>query len=106
MLVWFTPISGKYKVIQGMISPVGDGYKKKGLIEAHHRVQMAQLATESSDWIRVTDWESQQPEWVETAKVVRYGFFLSRCELVFHTYRLLVIVFEQNLLALGIVIIQ
>ncbi|XP_041952988.1 nicotinamide/nicotinic acid mononucleotide adenylyltransferase 1-like [Alosa sapidissima] len=64
--------TGKYKVVQGLISPVGDAYKKKGLIEAHHRVQMARLATESSGWIRVNDWESQQSEWVETAKVVRH----------------------------------
>ncbi|XP_063064946.1 nicotinamide/nicotinic acid mononucleotide adenylyltransferase 1 isoform X2 [Engraulis encrasicolus] len=64
--------TGRYKVVQGIISPVGDAYKKKGLIEAHHRIQMARLATESSDWIRVNDWESQQSEWVETAKVVRH----------------------------------
>lgn len=64
--------TGKYKVVQGIISPVGDAYKKKGLIEAHHRVQMARLATENSGWICVNDWESQQPEWLETAKVLRH----------------------------------
>ena len=56
---------------KGIISPVGDGYKKKGLIEASHRVEMAKLALETSDWITVDSWESLQPEWVETAKVVR-----------------------------------
>ncbi len=63
---------GRYRVVKGIISPVGDSYKKKGLIEACHRIEMARLATLNSDWITVDDWESQQPEWVETAKVVRW----------------------------------
>uniref|UniRef100_A0A803T0F1 Nicotinamide nucleotide adenylyltransferase 1 n=1 Tax=Anolis carolinensis TaxID=28377 RepID=A0A803T0F1_ANOCA len=61
--------TGKYKVVKGIISPVGDGYKKKGLIGAKHRVAMAKLATESSDWVEVDDWESNQKEWQETVKV-------------------------------------
>ncbi|XP_053339049.1 nicotinamide/nicotinic acid mononucleotide adenylyltransferase 1 [Clarias gariepinus] len=64
--------TGRYRVVKGLISPVGDAYKKKGLIEACHRVEMARLATETSSWISVDDWESQQPEWVETAKVMRH----------------------------------
>lgn len=64
-------VPGKYQVVRGIISPVGDGYKKKGLIEARHRVEMVRLATEDSDWISVDSWESLQPEWVETAKVAR-----------------------------------
>ena len=63
--------SEKYRVVRGIISPVGDGYRKKGLIEARHRVEMARLATKTSDWIEVDTWESLQPDWVETAKVVR-----------------------------------
>ncbi len=63
---------GRYRVVKGIISPVGDSYKKKGLIEACHRLEMARLATLNSDWITVDDWESQQLEWVETAKVVRW----------------------------------
>ncbi|XP_062872086.1 nicotinamide/nicotinic acid mononucleotide adenylyltransferase 1 [Trichomycterus rosablanca] len=62
----------RYRVVKGIISPVGDAYKKKGLIEACHRLEMARLATENSNWINVDDWESQQAEWVETAKVVRH----------------------------------
>lgn len=58
-------------MVKGIISPVGDAYKKKGLIEACHRVEMAGLATESSGWITVDPWESLQPEWQETAKVIR-----------------------------------
>ncbi|XP_063273136.1 nicotinamide/nicotinic acid mononucleotide adenylyltransferase 1 isoform X2 [Prinia subflava] len=64
--------TGKYKVIKGIISPVGDAYKKKGLISANHRVAMAKLATENSDWVEVDDWESCQSEWLETLKVLRY----------------------------------
>ncbi|XP_005530548.1 PREDICTED: nicotinamide/nicotinic acid mononucleotide adenylyltransferase 1 [Pseudopodoces humilis] len=64
--------TGKYKVIKGIISPVGDAYKKKGLISANHRVTMAKLATENSDWVEVDDWESCQNEWLETLKVLRY----------------------------------
>ncbi|CAL8369328.1 unnamed protein product [Lota lota] len=66
--------TGKYRVVRGIISPVGDGYKKKGLIEACHRVEMARLASDTSDWIEVDTWESSQPEWVETAKVVRHHY--------------------------------
>ncbi|KAM6240881.1 nicotinamide/nicotinic acid mononucleotide adenylyltransferase 1 isoform 1-T2 [Porphyrio hochstetteri] len=64
--------TGKYKVIKGIISPVGDAYKKKGLISANHRVTMAKLATKTSDWVEVDEWESSQSEWLETLKVLRY----------------------------------
>ncbi|XP_004947508.1 nicotinamide/nicotinic acid mononucleotide adenylyltransferase 1 [Gallus gallus] len=64
--------TGKYKVIKGIISPVGDAYKKKGLISADHRVTMAKLATNNSDWVEVDDWESSQSEWLETVKVLRH----------------------------------
>ncbi|XP_029975136.1 nicotinamide/nicotinic acid mononucleotide adenylyltransferase 1 [Salarias fasciatus] len=66
--------TGQYRVVKGIISPVGDGYNKKGLIEASHRLEMARLATETSDWITVDSWESLQPEWVETCKVVRHHY--------------------------------
>uniref|UniRef100_A0A3B3VHY1 Nicotinamide-nucleotide adenylyltransferase n=1 Tax=Poecilia latipinna TaxID=48699 RepID=A0A3B3VHY1_9TELE len=66
--------TGQYSVIKGIISPVGDAYKKKGLIEASHRVEMARLATESSEWITVDSWESQQSDWVETSKVIRHHY--------------------------------
>ncbi|XP_015233595.1 PREDICTED: nicotinamide/nicotinic acid mononucleotide adenylyltransferase 1 [Cyprinodon variegatus] len=66
--------TGQYRVIKGIISPVGDAYKKKGLIESCHRVEMVRLATESSGWITVDSWESQQSEWLETVKVVRHHY--------------------------------
>ncbi|XP_019495339.1 PREDICTED: nicotinamide/nicotinic acid mononucleotide adenylyltransferase 1 [Hipposideros armiger] len=64
--------TGKYRVIKGIISPVCDAYKKKGLISAHHRIIMAELATKNSEWVEVDTWESLQKDWVETAKVLRY----------------------------------
>nr|KAF6506871.1 nicotinamide nucleotide adenylyltransferase 1 [Rousettus aegyptiacus] len=54
--------TGKYRVIKGIISPVGDAYKKKGLISAHHRVIMAELATKNSEWVEVDTWESLQQD--------------------------------------------
>ncbi|XP_029011540.1 retinoid-binding protein 7a isoform X1 [Betta splendens] len=66
--------TGHYTVVKGIISPVGDAYKKKGLIEVDHRLEMASLAADTSDWITVDPWESLQPEWVETAKVVRHHY--------------------------------
>ncbi|XP_037355135.1 nicotinamide/nicotinic acid mononucleotide adenylyltransferase 1 isoform X1 [Talpa occidentalis] len=65
-------IRGIYRVIKGIISPVSDAYKKKGLISAYHRVIMAELATKSSTWVEVDTWESLQKEWTETAKVLRH----------------------------------
>ncbi|XP_037355137.1 nicotinamide/nicotinic acid mononucleotide adenylyltransferase 1 isoform X2 [Talpa occidentalis] len=64
--------TGIYRVIKGIISPVSDAYKKKGLISAYHRVIMAELATKSSTWVEVDTWESLQKEWTETAKVLRH----------------------------------
>uniref|UniRef100_A0A8D0HP09 Nicotinamide-nucleotide adenylyltransferase n=1 Tax=Sphenodon punctatus TaxID=8508 RepID=A0A8D0HP09_SPHPU len=64
--------TGKYKVVKGIISPVGDAYEKKGLIAADHRIAMARLATKSSSWLEVDDWESCQNKWLETVKVLRY----------------------------------
>lgn len=57
----------------GIISPVNDLYGKKDLVAAKHRVAMAQLALQTSDWIRVDPWESEQSQWMETVKVLRYG---------------------------------
>ncbi|KAJ0064317.1 hypothetical protein NL108_001645, partial [Boleophthalmus pectinirostris] len=62
-----------YQVVKGIISPVGDGYKKKGLIEARHRLEMARLASENS-WITADSWECLQAEWLETTKVVRHHY--------------------------------
>ncbi|XP_011853924.1 PREDICTED: nicotinamide/nicotinic acid mononucleotide adenylyltransferase 3 isoform X1 [Mandrillus leucophaeus] len=64
--------TGMYQVIQGIISPVNDNYGKKDLAASHHRVAMARLALQTSDWIRVDPWESEQTQWMETVKVLRH----------------------------------
>ncbi|KAF0883726.1 NMNA3 adenylyltransferase, partial [Crocuta crocuta] len=66
------PFLGMYKVIGGIISPVNDNYRKKDLAAAHHRVAMVRLALQTSDWIRVDPWESEQVQWMETVKVLRH----------------------------------
>uniref|UniRef100_G1P5D3 Nicotinamide-nucleotide adenylyltransferase n=1 Tax=Myotis lucifugus TaxID=59463 RepID=G1P5D3_MYOLU len=64
--------TGTYQVIGGIISPVSDNYRKKDLAAAHHRVAMVRLALQTSDWIRVDPWESEQAQWTETVKVLRF----------------------------------
>ncbi|XP_044527200.1 nicotinamide/nicotinic acid mononucleotide adenylyltransferase 1 isoform X2 [Gracilinanus agilis] len=64
--------TGRYQVIKGIISPVGDAYKKKGLISSCHRVTMAELAAQCSRWLEVDAWESLQNEWIETVRVLSY----------------------------------
>ena len=47
--------TGLFSVIEGIISPVNDDYKKlttKKLASGHHRLSMAQLATKTSDWVK------------------------------------------------------
>ncbi|XP_078281817.1 nicotinamide/nicotinic acid mononucleotide adenylyltransferase 1 isoform X2 [Rhinoraja longicauda] len=66
--------TGKYMVLRGIISPVGDAYKKKGLIEAAHRVAMIEKALQNSEWVTLDTWESKQDEWVETVKVLRHHY--------------------------------
>ncbi|XP_007518935.1 nicotinamide/nicotinic acid mononucleotide adenylyltransferase 3 isoform X1 [Erinaceus europaeus] len=64
--------TGIYQVVRGIISPVNDKYWKKDLVAAKHRVAMVRLALQTSDWVRVDPWESEQDQWVETVKVLRY----------------------------------
>lgn len=66
-----SPHLGRYQVVGGIISPVNDNYGKKDLVAARHRVAMARLALQTSDWIRVDPWESEQAQWMETVKVLR-----------------------------------
>ncbi|XP_017681043.1 PREDICTED: myelin P2 protein isoform X2 [Lepidothrix coronata] len=66
--------TGRYQVIEGIMSPVNDNYGKKGLVSARHRIAMAKLALKTSDWIRVDPWESEQETWTETVKVLRHHY--------------------------------
>lgn len=60
-------------MVGGIISPVGDAYGKQGLVSAKHRVAMAKIALQTSDWVSVDDWESHQPDWTETVVSMRYA---------------------------------
>lgn len=66
--------TGQYQVVGGIVSPVSDGYGKQGLVLAQHRIAMAKLALQSSNWVTVDEWESQQPDWTETAVTMRYHY--------------------------------
>lgn len=59
------------KVTEGLISPASDGYGKPGLAPAKHRMRMVELATETSDWLRLEPWECSQPNWSRTLLVLR-----------------------------------
>ncbi|XP_071778201.1 nicotinamide/nicotinic acid mononucleotide adenylyltransferase 3 isoform X2 [Centroberyx gerrardi] len=61
-----------YQVVGGVVSPVSDGYGKQGLVLAKHRIAMAKLALQTSDWVTVDEWESQQPDWTETVVTMRH----------------------------------
>ncbi|KAJ3452649.1 nicotinamide/nicotinic acid mononucleotide adenylyltransferase [Anaeramoeba flamelloides] len=58
-------------VLAGFISPVNDYYGKKGLLPSAHRVEMCKIATNSSTWINVDDWESKQKDYVRTLFVLK-----------------------------------
>uniref|UniRef100_A0A8C1R5Y2 Nicotinamide/nicotinic acid mononucleotide adenylyltransferase 3 n=1 Tax=Cyprinus carpio TaxID=7962 RepID=A0A8C1R5Y2_CYPCA len=64
--------TGLYRVVGGIVSPVGDNYGKQGLVVSKHRLAMARLALQSSDWVSVDDWESQQADWTETVVTMRW----------------------------------
>ena len=61
----------RFEVIGGYYSPVSDNYQKPGLATASHRVRMCELACErTSSWLMVDAWESLQPTYQRTAKVL------------------------------------
>lgn len=63
----------KYEVIGGVISPVHDLYSKAGLVAAHHRSTMVKLSLQTSDWIRLSDWEAMdQEDWTRTRVSLQY----------------------------------
>ncbi|KAL4231680.1 Nicotinamide/nicotinic acid mononucleotide adenylyltransferase 1 [Mactra antiquata] len=64
--------AGKYDVIAGIMSPVSDAYKKKDLAPATQRCDMVKLALKTSRWVRLDTWESEQPQWSTTVKVLRH----------------------------------
>jgi nicotinamide mononucleotide adenylyltransferase len=63
---------GSHVVIGGLISPVHDGYGKKDLEAATHRLAMVRVALQNSDWIKLSDWECKQETWSRTKQVLQY----------------------------------
>ncbi|PIL32847.1 hypothetical protein GSI_04964 [Ganoderma sinense ZZ0214-1] len=50
-----------FEVVGGYLSPVSDQYKKPGLLNAQHRVNMCNLAAQqTSQWLMVDPWEAFQ----------------------------------------------
>ncbi|KAM9995816.1 hypothetical protein ACTFIY_002008 [Dictyostelium cf. discoideum] len=60
----------EYQVIGGYLSPVGDGYDKKTLIESSHRTTMVELSIEDSDWLMMDRFESDKPIFTPTRQVL------------------------------------
>uniref|UniRef100_A0A182K166 Cytidyltransferase-like domain-containing protein n=1 Tax=Anopheles christyi TaxID=43041 RepID=A0A182K166_9DIPT len=63
---------GLGQVVGGIVSPVHDSYAKNGLVSATHRCAMIKIGLKSSDWIHLSDWETQQEEWTRTRQVLQY----------------------------------
>lgn len=62
-----------FEVIAGYLSPVGDKYKKPGLLSSSRRVDMCRLACEqSSSWLMVDEWEASQSDYQRTALVLEH----------------------------------
>lgn len=57
---------------RGFLSPVNDAYKKAGLIESKHRIEMCKRAVASNDWLQVDTWESEQDSYVTTVRALRH----------------------------------
>lgn len=66
--------SKRYEVIGGIISPTHDTYAKNNvrLENGTHRCKMIELSLQSSDWIRLSQWETSQLEWTSTLNVLEY----------------------------------
>ncbi|KAI9135807.1 hypothetical protein BKA69DRAFT_1108330 [Paraphysoderma sedebokerense] len=63
--------SKSIRVLAGFLSPTNNSYNKPGLAHSTHRIEMCRLATESSRWISVDDWECRQPRWMRMREVVQ-----------------------------------
>ncbi|KAL7729812.1 hypothetical protein ACLKA6_014673 [Drosophila palustris] len=68
----FFEMHATHKVVGGIISPTHDSYGKKGLAPSLDRCAMVKLAVQSSSWIRLSDWEVHQPQWMRTQSVLQY----------------------------------
>ncbi len=58
------------EVTGGILSPVGDGYKKKGLLPGARRIRMCEEAASESTWIKCDSWEARQEQHILTRVVL------------------------------------
>ncbi|KAH8315202.1 hypothetical protein KR074_005526, partial [Drosophila pseudoananassae] len=65
-------MQNSHKVVGGIISPTHDSYGKKDLASSLDRCAMVKLATQSSSWIRLSDWEVHQSQWMRTHAVLQH----------------------------------
>lgn len=59
-------------VVEGILSPVADSFRKPDLLTAEHRLKMVQLAVRNSTWLRADGWECSQSEWTRTLHVLNH----------------------------------
>ncbi|XP_054258955.1 nicotinamide/nicotinic acid mononucleotide adenylyltransferase 1-like [Macrosteles quadrilineatus] len=64
--------TGQFKVIGGLMSPVHDKYGKKDLAYSSDRCEMVRLALNTSNWIKLSEWESRQDHWTRTRLVLQH----------------------------------
>ncbi|KAA8565532.1 hypothetical protein EYC84_009389 [Monilinia fructicola] len=60
----------EFELLSGYFSPVSNFYKKAGLASSEHRLNMCELAVQSSNWLMVDPWEALQTEYTPTALVL------------------------------------
>lgn len=79
---------GSHDVIGGIVSPVHDSYGKNSLVPSKHRASMVKLALQTSEWIRMSDWEMQQDQWKRTRLTLQYHQVIHICyvELIVFIY--------------------
>ncbi|EPQ62906.1 BgtA-20973 [Blumeria graminis f. sp. tritici] len=67
----YAKFNTNFEVMGGYISPVSDFYKKAGLVDSCHRLQMCELAVnEDQGWLMVDSWEAIQSRYMPTAQVL------------------------------------
>lgn len=54
------------------MSPVHDAYGKKDLVHCSHRIEMLKIALETSEWIKLSDWECRQENWTRTRQTLQF----------------------------------
>lgn len=62
----------RFELLGGYFSPVSDDYKKPGLMNHMHRINMTRIAVSDSSWLMIDEWEARQPAYVRTVSVLEH----------------------------------